>query len=157
MLFIQEFLARVNVGAEAKITPLLDRCPEVADEEILGIVKDPVLLALVAAAFSHWDELNKKWSQKPEDESDAPARYADQAVSELESKIMFYELEKAFGGFDSPGVGLRRRGDELVLVKMPPEDPFEAMLGGAIGNAMALDGDCGDPNCQDCAKRFRGK
>jgi hypothetical protein len=147
MLFLQEWLARVNTAVELKITPDITGCIEVTDEdEVVGVVNDPVLLALVAVTNTHCGELSKKWSQLVVDKLAEQAMYADQAAAELERDITFYELERALGGFDAPGVGLRRRGNELVLVKVhppEPEDPIEALirkLGGA-------DGDCVDPNC----------
>jgi len=145
MLFLQEFIARVNVAADAKITPDLARYPEAGeDDEVVGVISDPVLLALVAVTFTLQNEAEKKWSQKPTDESDVQAMRADAAIVQLEGDIMFCELQRAVGGYDAPGVGLRRRGDELVLVKIYP-NPIDEIVRSAI--AETLGRGCDDPDC----------
>lgn len=113
MLFLHELAVRLTAAVAAEKRPDLENYLEPQErEEVIGFVSDPQLLALVAMRDDQDAELllnPKPKLSRQKNAATGPFRAINQHLQ--------LELQRAFVNWDDVPLGLRRKGNGLVVVK----------------------------------------
>lgn len=122
MQSIQELVAKFAAAEAAGKRPDLEEHHSLTGgEEVIGIVSDPGLLAMVAVLDDQYAECVFRWPTPPEnDPEEMKAALAAGLELTAVRAVVKYEIRRILGlnSADVPSIALRRAGGELVVVNV---------------------------------------
>jgi hypothetical protein len=151
MLFIAKLTQKWADAEFAGKTPDVSDYPELAvGDQIVGIIKDPALLAALAITDEQVANFKRTWPVAPEEGSKQyELAVATKSNLEAATAMLLHEVERHF---KVTGERLAiRQGYKYPVVVKTAEPKRQFGLPGGMSIADLLGGgageDCGDPNC----------
>lgn len=143
-----ELESRIAAAVAANAKPDLTKYPASKDgEEIVGVITDARLLAMVMLTDQLHQELTSRWPRKPADPAELETALEKKGeMDALKNEVWKQTFEKfALSVETVDNVGFRANGNDLVVVKWEDDLPdFGALLSLPSGDECAT---CTDTGC----------
>jgi len=152
VLFIHKIAKKWADAEAAGMKPDMANYPELrTGDEIVGILKDPALLAALAVLDEQHANFALAWPVAPEAGSpQMELARATKANLNAAREMFWHELRRAFKVDDVEGLALRQGYQYPVFVKIAVPKRSRSMvlsLGELLGQMTGDAPDCGNPDC----------
>jgi hypothetical protein len=118
MLFLHDLAAQLTAAVAAEKRPDLEKYIEPQDgEKVLGFIFDPQCLALIALRDDEDSGILRRAKPRPRQKNAmaGPLRAMNQSLQ--------LELQRAFADWEDIPLGIRRKGNGLVVVRSGKKGP----------------------------------